>query len=52
MVRTIGECRAESISCWSWEELRAVLHLLGVPGLQLDYIMEELDISADVEVKV
>jgi hypothetical protein len=52
VLRTIGERGAESISCYSWEELRVVLQLLGVNGLRLDYIFEELEISADVEVRV
>jgi hypothetical protein len=52
VVRTIGENRAESILCSSWEELRAVLELLGVCGLRLDYILEELEVSTEVEVRM
>jgi hypothetical protein len=52
VVRTIGKNRTESILCSSWEELRAVLELLGVSGLRLDYILEELEVSTEVEVRM
>ena len=52
VVRTIGACEPESISCESWEKLRVVLALLGVTGLRLDYILEELEISEHVEVRI